>query len=328
MNNFGKLSIRSQHWFGPPDRDWLCKEMGETLRHSVAARMVLACIIMLAASPCVVALDPSLDVDQYAHTAWKVREGFSRGGISSIAQSPDGYIWLGTEFGLLRFDGVKVVPWQPPAGEQLPSDYIRRLRVARDGRLWIGTSKGLASWKDDKLTQYPGLAGQHVSALLEDHEGTLWVGELSTSAHAGLCAIKNGSIRCEDKGGAFGNAVLGLFEDRKGNIWAATQTGLWRWKPGPPEFHPMQDELLGGFADGENGALLVTTVSGVKQIVEGKLSQTSRGREAEVVSPSRFDTAIFCIRDALRSRRRSMDRNLQPRPCACTPGKGRCVFAV
>jgi hypothetical protein len=77
--------------------------------------MVLACI-MVATCPWFAALDPSLDVNQYAHTAWKVREGFSRGGISSIAQSPDGYLWLGTEFGLLRFEGVKAVPWRPPAG--------------------------------------------------------------------------------------------------------------------------------------------------------------------------------------------------------------------
>jgi len=246
--------------------------MGETLRHSVAARMVLACIIMLAAYPCVLALDPSLDVDQYAHTSWKVREGFSRGAILSIAQTHDGYLWLGTEFGLLRFDGVKVVSWQPPAGEQLPSDYIRQLRVTRDGRLWIATRKGLASWKDNHLIQYPELADHFVSALLEDHEGTLWVGEESLSAHGRLCAIENGNIHCEDKGGAFGNAVLGLFEDRKGDLWLATQTGLWRWKPGLPEFHPMPDELIGGLADGDNGALLVTTRSGVKQFVDGKMS--------------------------------------------------------
>ena len=226
---------------------------------------------MLAACPWVVGLDPSLDVDQYAHTAWRVGEGFSRGGISSIAQSPDGYLWLGTELGLLRFDGVKAVPWQPPAGEQLPSDFIEQLRVSRDGRLWIGTRKGLASWKDNKLTQYPELAGHSVGALLEDREGTLWVGEESISGHGRLCAIQNGTIHCEDKGGAFGNAVLGLFEDRKGNLWAATQAGLWRWKPGLPEFHPLQDELIGGFADGDNGALLVTTKSGIKELLDGKM---------------------------------------------------------
>jgi ligand-binding sensor domain-containing protein len=180
----------------------------------------LACVLLVAC-PWAIALDPSLDVDQYAHTAWKVREGLGKGSIYSIAQTPDGYLWLGTEFGLLRFDGVRAVPWQAPAGEQLPSDDILKLRVTRDGRLWIGTLKGLASWKDNKLTQYPELASQTVYDLLEDQEGTLWVA-WSNSARGGLCAIQSG-IRCDDKGGALGHGEIGLFEDRKGNLWV----GAW-----------------------------------------------------------------------------------------------------
>ncbi|HET6899722.1 MAG TPA: two-component regulator propeller domain-containing protein, partial [Vicinamibacteria bacterium] len=65
--------------------------------------------------PSAYALDPALDISQYAHTSWKVREGVARGEITSMAQTPDGYLWLGTEFGLLRFDGVRSVLWQPPA---------------------------------------------------------------------------------------------------------------------------------------------------------------------------------------------------------------------
>ena len=66
--------------------------------------------LVLACSACAFALDPSLDVSQYAHTAWKIREGFTKGTIFSTAQTPDGYLWLGTEFGLVRFDGVHAIP--------------------------------------------------------------------------------------------------------------------------------------------------------------------------------------------------------------------------
>ena len=99
--------------------------------------------ILLAFTPGASALNPTLDISQYAHTSWKISEGFSEGIIRAIAQTPDGYLWLGTEFGLRRFDGVRAVPWEPPAGQHLPSSDIRSLRGARDGRLWIGTFAGL-----------------------------------------------------------------------------------------------------------------------------------------------------------------------------------------
>ncbi|HKE25945.1 MAG TPA: two-component regulator propeller domain-containing protein, partial [Bryobacteraceae bacterium] len=161
----------------------------------MARRTIIALGVVLCCR-CALALNPSLDVSQYAHTAWKFRDGFTKGTIVSIAQTPDGYLWLGTEFGLLRFDGVRSVPWQPPASQHLPSTYIRRLLVARDGTLWIGTWKGLASWKDGKLTQYPELAGQIISALLEDREGTVWVGGLAFPPPGKLCAIHGGTAQC------------------------------------------------------------------------------------------------------------------------------------
>src|SRR5579862_3787432 len=88
---------------------------------------ILALCALLACCPCASALDPSLDISQYAHTSWTVRDGFFKGQMEAIAQTPDGYLWLGTELGLLRFDGVRAVPWQPPAGARLASSYIRSL---------------------------------------------------------------------------------------------------------------------------------------------------------------------------------------------------------
>src|ERR1700751_5337710 len=125
-------------------------------RHMGKARIRTLVLLtsILVSCACAYSLDPSLDVNQYAHTAWKIREGFATGTIHQIAQTPDGYLWLATESGLLRFDGVRAVPWQPPQGEHLPSNDIRGLSAGRDGTLWIGTAKGLASWKDGKLTHY------------------------------------------------------------------------------------------------------------------------------------------------------------------------------
>jgi len=140
---------------------------------------MLAAMLMAATSA--FALNPALDVSQYAHTAWKIRDGFARGSILSIAQTPDGYLWVGTAFGLYRFDGVRIVPWQPPPDQHLSAN-ISRLVAARDGTLWIGTRNGLASWKNGKLTQYAELAGSVIYALVEDDEGSIWAGTIGPPA--------------------------------------------------------------------------------------------------------------------------------------------------
>ena len=116
-------------------------------RRGAALRLLLAGML-LALPTSALALDSALDVSQYAHTAWKVRDGFTKGVINAIAQGPEGYLWLGTDYGLYRFDGVRAVPWQPPPGQQLPSNFIASLLVARDGTLWIGTLQGLSSWRE------------------------------------------------------------------------------------------------------------------------------------------------------------------------------------
>src|SRR5262244_1799444 len=102
------------------------------MRRIAAAGTVVAC--MVSGSPAF-ALNPSLDVSQYAHTSWKIREGFIKGPITDIAQTPDGYLWLGTEFGLVRFDGLRAVPWTPPGTQRLPGDDVVNLLAARDGTL-------------------------------------------------------------------------------------------------------------------------------------------------------------------------------------------------
>jgi ligand-binding sensor domain-containing protein/signal transduction histidine kinase len=241
-------------------------------RRPIIVLGVMLAGVMLACGPCAFALDPALDMSQYAHTAWKVRDGFTKGIISSIAQTPDGYLWLGTEFGLLRFDGVRAVPWKPPAGEDLPSSYIRSLFVARDGTLWIGTIKGLASWKDGKLTQHPDFAGKVVDALVEDRDGTIWA--TANGIPAGrLCAIQSGGVECYGEDGSFGKWVESLYEDSGGSLWVGTATGLWRWKPGPPKhFSPPEPQATShGLSESQSRGLLIATRTGIEQLVDGKV---------------------------------------------------------
>jgi signal transduction histidine kinase/ligand-binding sensor domain-containing protein len=228
--------------------------------------------ILLACRPCAFALNPALDVSQYVHTSWKVRDGFSKGVIHSIAQTPDGYLWLGTEFGLLRFDGVRTTPWEPPPGQHLPSSYVITLLAGRDDTLWIGTRNGLASWKSGKLSQYAELAGLAIFKVLEDREGSVWAGAGGIPSGR-LCEIKKGSVHCYGENGSLGYGALGLHEDAKGNVWAGVVDGLWRWKPAPPKFYPVPDKpnAVEAMVETEDGELLIPTRGAVRRLANGKI---------------------------------------------------------
>ena len=235
------------------------------------ARRVVLLLLLSAVCRSAVALDTALDASQYAHTSWKIREGFVKGAITTIAQTPDGYLWLGTEFGLLRFDGVRAIPWQPPRDQALPSSYITRLVAARDGTLWIGTLSGLASWKDGTLSQYAELAGHQVHSLLEDHEGSLWAGTINNPT-AKLCTIRDGRARCYEEEIALGDGVYGLYEDSKGALWVGLHAGLWRWKPQPRRHYPLTEQPNGFRALGEDadGTLVVGMRGGVQRFADGR----------------------------------------------------------
>jgi signal transduction histidine kinase/ligand-binding sensor domain-containing protein len=235
-------------------------------------RAIIVLAILLARCPSSFALDPSLDISQYAHTAWKSREGFFNGGVRAIAQTPDGYLWLGTAFGLLRFDGVRSVPWQSPTGEQLPSSNIVGLLAARDGTLWIGTFRGLASWKDGKLIQYHEMEGQSIHTLLQDREGTVWAGTWATPTGR-LCEIHGSRVSCHGEDGSLGLGVLSLYEDSSSNLWAGAATGLWRWRPGPPKLYSMPEAEIRNLSEGDNGAILISMPGGIRQLLDGKVER-------------------------------------------------------
>jgi signal transduction histidine kinase/ligand-binding sensor domain-containing protein len=227
---------------------------------------------VLLAGNCAFALNPTLEVSQYAHAAWKIRDGFAKGSILSIAQTPDGYLWLGTAFGLYHFDGVRNVLWEPPPDQHLPSSVITRLVTARDGTLWIGTWNGLASWKNGSLTQYAELGKSAIFALIEDHEGSIWVGT-SGPPDGKLCEIRSGRVRCSSEMAGVGHGVFGLHKDRKGNLWVGLETGVWRWRPGPPEFYAVPGLLNGrmqGIADSTDGAVLIPATGAVMRLADGK----------------------------------------------------------
>jgi signal transduction histidine kinase/ligand-binding sensor domain-containing protein len=178
------------------------------------------------------ALDPNRQVTQYAHTAWRVQDGVFSGLPSAITQTADGYLWIGTQAGLVRFDGVRFVPWTPPGTERLLSSSIFSLLGATDGSLWIGSGAGLGHLKDGDLINYQDAPGR-INSIIEDRNGTVWIARSRVHDPAGpLCQVIDTHLQCYGKADGIPFPYAGpLVDDSLGNLWIGSTSMLARWKP-------------------------------------------------------------------------------------------------
>ncbi len=124
------------------------------------------------------ALEPSTSLANYGRQAWAMENGLPQNTVRALAQTQDGFLWLGTEAGLVRFDGVEFQTYDRNSVPALPGNDVRCLLATRDGALWIGTGAGLARWKDGAsrtFTTQDGLPGDGILALEETPDGQLLV---------------------------------------------------------------------------------------------------------------------------------------------------------
>jgi ligand-binding sensor domain-containing protein/signal transduction histidine kinase len=123
------------------------------------------------------ALEPSTPLANFARQSWAIESGLPQNSVQALLQSKAGYLWLGTEAGLARFDGNAFQVYDRNSRPALPGSDVRCLLEAHDGTLWIGTSEGLARWKDETVTAFTtrdGLPANGIRALAESPDSVLF----------------------------------------------------------------------------------------------------------------------------------------------------------
>src|ERR1700722_11947225 len=121
----------------------------------------------------VAALEPITSLASYGRQAWAMENGLPQNTVQALAQTKDGFLWLGTEAGLVRFDGVEFETYDRNSTPALPGSDIRCLLATADGALWIGTNAGLARWKDGAVREFTTKDGLPADGILvvDEFEG-------------------------------------------------------------------------------------------------------------------------------------------------------------
>jgi len=164
---------------------------------------------------------------------WTLDEGLLPGTPTKMAQTTDGYLWVGTRTGLVRFDGVRFVPFAPPPGEALRSSRILALSSSSDGGLWIGTRAGLDRWHNGHVTNYKD-SPLSINGIVEDRAGKIWFTSMNSRGTKGpLCVVAGDHVECH--GAASGVPIEMAQEmrlDAQGHLWTVSNRQLMRWKDG------------------------------------------------------------------------------------------------
>jgi ligand-binding sensor domain-containing protein/signal transduction histidine kinase len=168
-------------------------------------------------------------IRQYNSRTWQAEQGLPNNTVLGINQTPDGYLWVATREGLVRFDGTHFRVFDTNNTPGLRSSVISAICVDRQGALWIG-SDGLVRFKDGVFSHYgrtDGLAADSIKTIFEKHDGSLWIGTAS-----GMSRLKGGKFTTYTREyftrepSLISSIVLSVDEGRDGSLWVATSGGL------------------------------------------------------------------------------------------------------
>jgi ligand-binding sensor domain-containing protein/AraC-like DNA-binding protein len=217
------------------------------------------------------ALKKATPIQKYIHDLWTTRHGLPQDTIYAIAQDKHGYIWLGTDKGVSRFNGDYFMTFSSSNTEGIRHDRISSLLISSKGDLWIGTQGGGVSlYKDGQFINYStedGLSSEVILCICEDVNQKIWLGTLG----GGLICYKDSKFFSFNKShGLSSDIVQSLLCDRRGNLWIGCDNGLIRFRNGTFKIysteHGLVDNNIRSIHEDSRGDLWVGTDNGISKI--------------------------------------------------------------
>jgi signal transduction histidine kinase/ligand-binding sensor domain-containing protein len=253
--------------------------------------LVAALAIAGAIGATAIAADLRNVLGDYGLTSWGQKDGLNSSVIWSLAQDHDGYIWLGTDAGPVRFDGVRFTPLDQVISSPLANVSVRAISVSRDGAIFFGLAEpgGIARLRGSELKVFgvpDGLAEGGVTVLFEDSEGVTWAGN-----RAGLHRMVN--ERWEKFGsGLPAGPLYSVYNDRGGNLFVGTPVGVFKRPAGVRDFQQEEtfDSQVRGVAEDGEGKLWVTDpLIGLRRMHERALLSPTieKGRGSKLLRDGR-----------------------------------------
>jgi ligand-binding sensor domain-containing protein/signal transduction histidine kinase len=226
----------------------------------------VAVAFLLLSAPVSPALDSNRSLKEFGHQAWLTENGLPQNTVQSIVQSRDGYLWIGTQEGLARFDGLSFTVFDKENTSAFKSNDIRFLHEDQQGRLWISTSYGLVCRHNGQFTSFTeneGLPDNSIGPVVEDTNGNVWIG-----TGGGLSRFENGNFKTLTvEQGLSRNVIQTLCARTNGTLLVGTSAGVqslngerftsWTGLPNVPAAN------ISAIAESKNGQLWFGTLDGL-----------------------------------------------------------------
>ena len=196
----------------------------------IGAILLLSILVLrtsLYAQSSISTLDPGKQISQYVLDHWTTENGLPQNSITAIIQSNNGYLWFGTEEGLVRFNGNSFTTFDKSNTLEFEADGITSLAETANNTLWVGTrGGGLLKRSDGQFSLFSseqGLSSQDITTLYTDSNGALWIGTYG----GGLMKLQSNTlVYYNEENGISGQFISEITQDQEDRVWVGTEKGL------------------------------------------------------------------------------------------------------